>query len=445
MCRILAGLSVTALLVCAPVASAWSQGLDSLTSWWNEGRYDDVVVPLIRIRDSIPGETRLKVDYMIATSLCRGSRAQFRAKGLEFYDAILARYRRQLGTEGAKAITEERVKCQQAAAAAGGAGPVAGTPIALAVAPPTAEIKVGGGKEFPDFCSTSPSASVPLKVVRVVPQDELAARVFALGHQSDAMTSIRRALRPTGFTYSFDTVGHFLLATASGQTPAELREIGTLLERYARFYSARYMLPLADSLLTAVLVGSPSQLRTVATALHGISPADAVIGYSVLSDLTLVAVIPYRAQGTLAHELMHVMLRGAYPEVPSWLDEGLAALYEVSQVQADTVVGLPNWRGQVLRRLWIDLPRDPAYPTLEALLGMDSELFQRADLNYDVTAQAVNYALARYFVLYLQERGALADVVARMRARAVIAFDPGTEEITILRDDGGAQLALIAG
>ena len=76
------------------------------------------------------------------------------------------------------------------------------------------------------------------------------------------------------------------------------------------------------------------------------------IGYSFQPNMSRVAVIPSTTIGTLAHELFHLMVRNDFGDIPPWMDEGMAALYEVSRIRGTMIAGIPNWRGTVLERFW---------------------------------------------------------------------------------------------
>lgn len=110
--------------------------------------------------------------------------------------------------------------------------------------------------------------------------------------------------------------------------------------------------------------------------------------------------------GTLAHELTHALAHADFPELPEWLDEGLASLHEEADFSADGLhlVGQENWRRRFLEEA---LQRD-CWKSLDRLLA---EPFARTD------AAALDYALARYVCLYLQERGLLSAFYRKCRGR----------------------------
>jgi hypothetical protein len=115
--------------------------------------------------------------------------------------------------------------------------------------------------------------------------------------------------------------------------------------------------------------------------------------------------------GTLAHELTHALAHADFPQLPEWFDEGLASLHEESEFSSDqqTLLGRDNWRRRFLqeaeeRDCWKSLP----------------QLFERPFARRNVAA--LDYALARYLCLYLQERGLL--TVFYRKVRSGVAQDP---------------------
>ena len=111
--------------------------------------------------------------------------------------------------------------------------------------------------------------------------------------------------------------------------------------------------------------------------------------------------------GTLAHELTHALAHADFPTLPEWLDEGLASLHEECEFSADglRLVGLDNWRGTALRDA---CQRKP----LRSVRDLASHRFAAAD------RAATDYAHARYFCLFLQERQLLEPFYRKCRSRA---------------------------
>jgi len=109
--------------------------------------------------------------------------------------------------------------------------------------------------------------------------------------------------------------------------------------------------------------------------------------------------------GTLLHEMAHAMAEADYPDIPSWLNEGLGSLFEASMARRDgKVVGFTNWRLTGLQR---DIGKGTA-TKLAVLVKLSTAEF------YGERSGA-NYACARYLMQYLQEKGKLEVFYARIR------------------------------
>lgn len=100
--------------------------------------------------------------------------------------------------------------------------------------------------------------------------------------------------------------------------------------------------------------------------------------------------------GTLVHEMVHPYFAANYPNVPTWLNEGLASLYEQCDERDGKMVGLTNWR---LAGLKAALGTKAVLPFAK-LVATDDAGFRDDD-------EAVHYAQARYLMYYLQEKGLL--------------------------------------
>jgi hypothetical protein len=112
--------------------------------------------------------------------------------------------------------------------------------------------------------------------------------------------------------------------------------------------------------------------------------------------------------GTLVHELVHALIQPDFPKVPSWFNEGLASLYEQCAISRDnrSITGLANWRLPALKQA---IRKDTLRPLRELI---EDENFYAED------RVGMNYAQARYLLMYLQERKLLADYYTRFRDNA---------------------------
>ena len=109
--------------------------------------------------------------------------------------------------------------------------------------------------------------------------------------------------------------------------------------------------------------------------------------------------------GTLVHELVHALIKPDFPDVPTWFNEGLASLYEQSNFDGDRIVGLKNWRLPALKQAI----RAGNLRPLEELIN---------DPDFYGEHVGLNYAQARYLLMYLQEKGELQKFYRDFRAAA---------------------------
>jgi hypothetical protein len=122
--------------------------------------------------------------------------------------------------------------------------------------------------------------------------------------------------------------------------------------------------------------------------------------------------------GTLTHEIVHPLVETDFPEAPTWLNEGIASVFEAPVIgRPGEIHGVKNWRHPRLKRALSGSEKSLA--RLDAMFVMSDELF-RGD-NEDL-----NYAMARYACQWLDERGKLWSFYQRWRD--TVAADPTGEK-----------------
>jgi hypothetical protein len=111
--------------------------------------------------------------------------------------------------------------------------------------------------------------------------------------------------------------------------------------------------------------------------------------------------------GTLTHEIVHPLVEADFPEAPTWINEGIASVFEQPVLpKPGEIHGGKNWRHPRLKRALSSVERDRA--RLDHLFGMSDETF-RGD------AEDLHYAMARYVCQWLDERGKLWPFYQRWR------------------------------
>ncbi len=124
-------------------------------------------------------------------------------------------------------------------------------------------------------------------------------------------------------------------------------------------------------------------------------------GYYMPADRRLVMDIN-TGTGTLVHELTHALIVYDFPAVPTWFNEGLASLHEQCSVKETTIIGLTNWR---LGGLQQAIRKNTLRPLKDLVTKRD--FYGRLG--------GVNYAQARYFVMYMQTKGVLGKFYRHFR------------------------------
>jgi hypothetical protein len=123
--------------------------------------------------------------------------------------------------------------------------------------------------------------------------------------------------------------------------------------------------------------------------------------------------------GTLTHEIVHPLVETDFPDAPTWLNEGIASVFEAPVItKPGEIHGVKNWRHPRLKRaLTTASERDHA--RLDVLFGMRDDVF-RGD------GEDLHYAMARYVCQWLDERGKLWTFYQRWRE--TVATDPTGEK-----------------
>lgn len=400
------------LAVVAFAAPAAAQSLyDMGRSAWDQGDYRVAHDALLEFRKA-PYGRRPDVDFMLGTSGCRLD--ERRTWGGNVLDWMLYAY--ALTADSRQVVSAERDLCRDTLLATR-----VGTDVGSIVEERAAGM-TGFGKTF--FWSgrdEQPVASFPIRRTDDIPRSAFEGRLTPLD-APDAALALARRLSPRGQAAIHGSV---LLISEAGHTPAQLASVGRTLNRFIGFLETTYGIARPDYFVTVWLMPGNYDVREAAARLHGLEVSPATVGYAFVDDASVVGAVSGTAVGTILHELFHLLARNRFGDIPQWLDEGMAALYEVSGRRGDRYFGLANWRGAVLRELWSlrpsveDLIRaewflfdDPAQAaTVEDGMRHPESFFEREE----AARQAASMATARYFALFLQEQGQLAAVFEAVR------------------------------
>jgi len=120
--------------------------------------------------------------------------------------------------------------------------------------------------------------------------------------------------------------------------------------------------------------------------------------------------------GTAIHGITHALTQCDFPSAPGWLRQGLAGLHEHCRFKDGRIIGLPNWRLDVLRKA----AREKKLRPLADVVASKS---RSADLSSAQLAQA------RYLFMYLQHQGVLEKFYRAIRRRGAAHAVAAIEEL----------------
>ena len=403
------------LVACAAAPMARAQlSLDKIRQDWHARKY-----PLTYEETTVyrlqPYGKQLEVYYMEGTSLCRmQGRTDLGEKVLQWSLDNFSLSRQDVAT-----VQRELNTCQSTS--------VPEVFPATIVFNTTLAVASSAGRTKMFYYNSGDNAlkSVPVEVVREIPRTELDKRLFGRSRVAEAQDSANRL---AGSGAVSEASKNFVVVSRQ-HPPKVLSSIGEQLDRVYDFFVSEYGMRPPDSLISVYLVNNASDLQQLSTALHGIRVSPQSIGYSYQADMSMVGIVQQAQTGTLQHELFHLMVRNNFGDIPPWMDEGMAALYEVADTRNARVVGLENWRGPVLDTLW------RLQPPVEQLIRMNWFQFSGGDEEYNTDRQAAIHAKARYLMLYLQNQGKLRDIYRAFHAREI-----GTDSAALLSATVGQDL-----
>lgn len=102
--------------------------------------------------------------------------------------------------------------------------------------------------------------------------------------------------------------------------------------------------------------------------------------------------------GTLTHELVHPIVESDFPRAPTWVNEGIASLFEAPVIpKPGEIHGVKNWRWPRLIA-GMNSPVERTEARLDALFGMTDDAFRSESL------EKLHYATARYVCQWLDQK-----------------------------------------
>jgi hypothetical protein len=378
----------------------------------NAGEYDKVFDTATKLRKQVYGKNAV-IDYFIAKSLCLDGHKE---KSTYCFNCIINNFK--LSGSKKDFIQQEINTCNVTT------GPEEEV---LATNPDfnyinnvsLPEASVGGkmGRVYDCF-----SKNQTIDLNNMVSADELESRLFSINQKKNAIQKISSIVNAG---YKIDTSGRYVFVTLKKFSLDSISYAASGLEEAYRFFVSYYGLRAPDKLLTVYILPDQQALRQTARLVHGIQLPDPNIGYSNLSDLSLLGLGDSKHLGTLYHELFHLIIRTDLGDIPAFLDEGLASLYSVSRWDNGKLIGDHRpWRLDELKEARYATDRLLKIPSLEKLINYSWNEFDGQETK-NVCQVAVNYALSNFVMIYLQEKNLLQEMVTAFKNRPFVPADTG--------------------
>lgn len=185
-------------------------------------------------------------------------------------------------------------------------------------------------------------------------------------------------------------------------TKAQRRSVVVVADQVIADVARRFTAKAGDphAAIRLVLLDSDRSYRTAAAAFDA-RPSD--WGF-YRADLRVAIANLGASIGNLRHELVHPLIGDDFRGIPAWLNEGIAALYGTARWNGKRFEFLVNYR---LR----DLQRAIKAGTLPTI----AELAASTDADVRGERAMTYYAMARYVLLFVEQRGKLSELYAALR------------------------------
>jgi hypothetical protein len=374
-------------------------------------RYDIIFREACDLHEQPYGKTCF-VKYLIAKCLCE---SDYNARGIGIFNDILMKY--SLNPRDIDFILSEKIYC--ISNTIGPQLPPGYETLAFLNSLHNAPRALVEGKLGYADCSVPPEF---IKIVDTIDEAEFNSRLFQIDQSTSAISKIKSIIGSQ--KYSVTTMGRFIFVKkATSQYTINYKKMTETLEKVYQFYYNYYSIRPPDKLITIYIVPSKSDLQELALVLHGLFLPDTYIGYSNISDLSIMGVGDNEDNiGTFKHELFHLMIRTDLGDIPAWLDEGLACLYETSKMENDSLYGeIKNWRTKVLKDF-----EHQKWTTRNAkiteLIEYDWAHFEGSKSEAYCLA-SYNYALAKHFMVYAQSLNITRKLIENFKNRNDYLFD----------------------
>ncbi|MEM7313365.1 MAG: hypothetical protein AAF497_09460 [Planctomycetota bacterium] len=208
-----------------------------------------------------------------------------------------------------------------------------------------------------------------------------------------------------GDEFSIVVRSPFLVAGDSGRNNL-VEQIDNRIIPTRRALTATYSISDPTNPITIILCDSESSYLSVSRRVFDLDNPSS-LGYYRPTERTMV-INEASGQDAMSHELTHALFAQDWPNMPLWLNEGLASLHESCEFTDEKPWLRPkdNWRLPIAKE---SIRNDPA--------GIIRTVIEETDFGND--SDGSKYARVRYFAWYLHERGVLGPLILGLKKASV--------------------------
>ncbi len=399
----------------------------------NQGKCNDVVIETYELRKSQEYAKNWIIDYFMAMGFCCSGRYEIAQKGFNYVQDAYA-----INDQINALINNSKNSCSQSTT-----NDYRYEIAKLIISNGQNESQPTGVSGKLGFVLNCNQDVELYEFNRAFDQSELQKRLFNIDEADKAVTYYK-AFLPDG-KYNVDASGRFVYVTPEnkGLDDQDIQKVTNQLERAYQFMVAYYDVRPPNKLITVYLMGNKERVAEVALETHGLTIPSENYGYSCLADLSILGNSSDRGLGTMLHELFHLIIRTDIGDIPGWLDEGIACLYEECEWKGDTLRSLHKvWRTYVLK---LNNDANNPLPILRTIIEKNWSEFTPNDAT-TLCELSVNYAMAKHFAMYLEEKELLPTVVKAFKNRKNVFVDTtytNESSVTILEKALNKDLTII--
>ncbi|HWD88527.1 MAG TPA: hypothetical protein VG367_10400 [Mucilaginibacter sp.] len=456
--------SISLLIILVSVLAKAQSQIDIISSYYKQGKFDQVIISGEKYRRTLNGRGIPALDYMILTSICLNPPNKSLAcklaniitddyyQGLDKADISLIKNGFSAICNGNNSLNYnivQQITTNQYAHDHHYSGIFGSFKSYMAIG------SLGQENQFKYFNSefareVMEKPIISNKVVKTLNNTDIETLINRRCKKGDNL-AIGRMVTRFGKGARYYVSNNFLVIT-SAKNPIEPKGVCMDLENVLAFYNNYYSLNSPSDLIVIYLTSKYDGVGPLVKRLYGIQIPFGGLGYSNFYDNSITAwIYDNHDVGTLKHELIHILIKSTFNNIPHWFEEGLAELYEESTFTDKVLIGKENWRFALLKENVFDysyslndLIHNLEYEPNQEQLKKTSDKFlfyikknespeffngEQLEIKAAIPAfissalSLYKDALSRYFILYLQDTKKLKPLYYNLQKRDSAFFD----------------------